>query len=499
MKQHFLTDPDKIIIRKDGHELLIMSRFAPGTNMVIRFIEGNENSYFLPENAPLEDWQQGRLWTQSWDNNAPFFTGIHGIIGANHGSPYAFGVQTLRHWLFEKDIGSVFTDDAGNRFVLTSVESRSRIVLHSDVPRSGERFADKICGVLHGVRGDIVPDKVIPSMIEPLNGEQLVPHYRYNSVELYADGELLPDNETVMCRKAELRWDIDLILVDDWLEKLKTLPGKHISPVDPALPGAVNCRFSTVFRSRCSRTVDCDLVFLRDFPESVRFGVLQFYNEVKFAVHERLMPGIKPFTVDGMDIDLAGVFRFPENFRLTNSRRITVDDCADPARPADRSIDFYGNDRREIGAALGYSLTRGITARGSRERSGNLLTLPSTGKNYPVAFEKEQVKKGEKFRICCYQHYFAPDPSGVSCYQLEMEDGFFVYLDFPGKCGNFSVILPPEYAGKNFAVIEQDAAVVMSDRYDRVPADGILCFASTGTGSIVLQVISNRGPEGENI
>jgi hypothetical protein len=324
-------------------------------------------------------------------------------------------------------------------------------------------------------------------MVDPERGKQLCPHYRYNAVEFYADGKLLPDGIYSLCRKAELKYDIDLILADDWLNKLKSSPGRYISPVSPELQGTINCKVTTTFRPRCSRTVDCDLTFLQDFNEHIRTGLLQFYTEVPFSTQERLIPGIKKFTLDGMEIDLGKGFRFPENFN--SSKFLTRSDCISQQRLLDRSIDFFGNGRREIGLVLGYSLTRGITARGrEKERSNLMLHLAKTKKNYPCAFEKESVRAGEKFKICSYQHCFEPDTSGISCYQLEMKDGYFLYLDFPEKCGKYTVALPACTAGKTFTVLEQENTCLSNAPDNRIPETPVLHVCASNCGSLVLKI-----------
>ena len=96
--------------------------------------------------------------------------------------------------------------------------------------------------------------------------------------------------------------------------------------------------------------------------------------------------------------------------------------------------------------------------------------------------------QGEKFLICSYMHYFAPDSSGVSCYHLEQADGYFVYADFPGACENFPVLLPPETAGKSFTVLEHDADVALKDVSGTVPADGRIVFCASGCGGIVVKI-----------
>ena len=121
--KHFLTDKNKILIKKDhSNTLFFMSSYSQTENTVTRYIEGNELSYFLPKDLPLEEWQKGKLFAQSWDNHAPWIFEKHGILGANHGSFFTFRISMLRHWLFEEDVGKILTDDEGNRFILRGVQ-----------------------------------------------------------------------------------------------------------------------------------------------------------------------------------------------------------------------------------------------------------------------------------------------------------------------------------------------------------------------------------------
>ena len=489
MEEHYLSDPEKIVIRKEGMQIFFLSRFSDGQNAAVRFIEGNENGYFLPADAPLEAIYQGRLFAQCWDNQGPAFMGKHGTVGANHGSPFAFHVHMLRHWLFESDIGKVFTDDAGERFVLISVDSLSDFLLHSDIPSGAGGFCPQITGNLHLEGRTLIPETVRRGQICPAPGGQLSPHRRYNSVKLLADGiRELADGETVECSSAELQLDVELILPDALLDYLKKHPGKYVSPVDPRLPGAVHCREIVTFRSRCARTVDSEITFLRDFPEPLRYGLLQFYNEVKFRHHERFLPGVKPVTVNGTEIRLADVFRFPEKF--TGSHYYTKADCLDPDALPCRYIDFYGNGRpRELGVALGYSLTQGITARGNESRRGSIVghLSPST-KIYPSAFERSGTKAGEKFRICAYQQFFRPDPSGCSCFRHWETDGCYVYADFFSAHENYEVKLPAELVGKTIEVMENDSGVSLCGGLVRVPENAGLFLRAAGKGGIVLRI-----------
>ena len=190
-KKHFLTDRNKILIKKDhSNTIYFMSRYSDTENTVTRYIEGNELSYFLSKDLPLEDWNsKGRLFAQSWDNHAPWIFEKHGILGANHGSFYTFKISMLRHWLFEADIGKSLTDDEGNRFILLSIENLSTFYIHSEIPEEGEFFCDHVTGSLHIDGKTIVPQSVTRWMMNGAPGGQISPHQRYNKITLLAEGK----------------------------------------------------------------------------------------------------------------------------------------------------------------------------------------------------------------------------------------------------------------------------------------------------------------------
>ena len=93
--EHFLSSPDKIIIRKHRLELQILSRFSATHNIFTRFREANHWSCFLPVDKPFEAWEEGELFHEGWDDFAPFATQEYGYIGGNHGSPYALRVVVV--------------------------------------------------------------------------------------------------------------------------------------------------------------------------------------------------------------------------------------------------------------------------------------------------------------------------------------------------------------------------------------------------------------------
>ena len=482
MEKHYLDDREKILVKKDRKSIFVLSAFSETDNIATRFIEGNENSFFLPKELPLEEWNKGRLFAKSWDNHAPWVAGHHGIIGANHGSPFTFRVTMLRHWLFQEDLGKVLTDDAGERFVLLSIQDLSTFFLHSDVPDEGKAFCAAVTGSLHLEGKTFLPEKVEKIMMNGVPGGQLSPHQRYNSIRLLADGKReIGEGEVCECSFAELFWDMDLILPDDLLIHAKSHPGKYVSPHDPALPGAIKCEMTTFFQPGSCRRIRNKVTFLRDFSESLRYGMIQYYSEVPFSLHEKLVPGLKRSEISGIETDPLLPWKFPEKSSV--SHFFTKKDALSPDRIPNCFMDLFGNGgKRELGVALGYSSSCGITARGKEaERGETFLYLYRSGKIYPYAFEKASVKAGESFTLHAFHQYFLPDERGICCFQHEEEDGYFLYVFFPEKIAEYIVSLPERYADRAFALAEGDEGISF------VKKGHSLLFHAENGGGIVLK------------
>lgn len=469
---HFLTQQDKILLKKEGKSIFFMSYFSEKENIVTRYIEGNENSFFLPRELPLEEWYKGRIFAESWDNHAPWFLGEHGILGANHGSFFTFRVTTLRHWLFEEDIGKCLTDEEGNSFILLSIENLSSFYIHSDIPVKGKTFCDHVTGSLFLEGKKILPEKVTRWMMNPPPGGQIAPHQRYNTFSLLADGKKeLKEGEAALCSYGKLFVDMDLIFPDALLQYLKTRPGKYLPPNAEELPGTIKCEMTTFFQPYSCRRIKNKVTFLEDIPESLQYGMIQYYSEETFPWHEKLVPGLKKAEKNGMDIDLATFWSVPSG-KTDYSIKYKKKDALSGEKLPNIFIDIFGGSSHDPhGIVLGYSSTCGITARGrEKERSDTLLYLYRSGKIYPYAFEKDSAKKGESFTLHAFHQYFPLQEKKVCIFQHQEEDGYFLYVVFPEKGSSCSLSSAQYPAGKEFSILEAD--------------DGIT-FEKTGSGTLI--------------
>ena len=155
-----------------------------------------------------------------------------------------------------------------------------------------------------------------------------------------------------------------------------------------------------------------DGTFLQNFSGTVKFGLLQHFGTIGFAVQEKLIPGLKPIEIEynsGETVTLD--LNTPT--AITGSPKINYSffksDCLDPENPPLRYIDIFGNGKeRHLGVVLGYSAKNGITAKNSPDRGDCILILPYSNKIYPYAFYKRDVLKGENFHISAFRQYFDP-------------------------------------------------------------------------------------------
>ena len=487
-----LTDPEKLLLRKCGQEIQTLTAFTSGKNIFNRFVQGNNVSLFLPAETPFEKWQTGEVFHEGWDDFAPWMSDGYSTVGANHGSPFTLKITMLRHWFFEKDMGRVLTDEAGKNFVLIGILSPSEFLIHS-VPdyNTVPFFTQEVKGGLYadGVKLDTA--SITPIQLPSLPGVQLLPHYRFNAVKLLADGKEVPEDTVIECCKAELHWNIDLCLPDALLEYLETHPGRFVSQVSPEISSTVHLDLLFTFQPGSAYTVVCDAVFMRDVDTLLKFGLLQHYGTTGFDRHEKLIPKLKPFelaycTKEPEMIDLNRPYLLRE--KPCGRRHFMKNDCLDPADPPRDYIDLFGRDgKRELGVAIGYSATRGITAKDSPDRGDFLLSLPVTGKIYPYAFYKEKVKAQETFHLSAYRQYI--DPSGTkaaAAYGHFEEDGF-IFRSFWHTSAEETFCFPQALAGKTFEVIEMSGDITLPSS-GKIASDSSLSVAVRSSGSLTLRV-----------
>ena len=496
-EEHRLESPERLLVRNAGREILVLSAFAPGKNILTRFLEGNQLCSFLPADRPLEEWRSGTLFHAGWDDLAPWSMGGYEMLGANHGSIFAFRVHLLRHWLFEEDIGRWFRDEAGHRFMLVAVEGLSDLVFHSECLRDGGkvRFHRAVRGALRGEDGRvIVPESVRRIQLPNAPGAGLSIHHRYNRVRLTADGEELRVGECRSCTEARLEWDLDLCPADALLDFLERRPGRYVAPNAPELQSMLHNRLVFTFAPHNVMFAEASVTFLRDIDHPVLYGLLQYWAAQYFKRQEKFVPKLKPFAFSDFyhaseTIDLGRIYTVPEEPWVY--RTFTDGDCVAPDDPPCRYYDFFGDGgRRELGVVLGYSVTDGHTRHGGMRRGINLV-LPLSGKIYPYAFSVPQVKKGDTCTLSAFRQFFVPPEQAEGAFFGHWKDGnYLFYADF-AKPFRGAPVLPEKLAGKPFTVLETYGSVTLPVP-EQVSPDGRLAVQTGAKSGFVLKIADRR-------
>lgn len=490
--RNILQSSDKLLIRKSGYEIQMLSSFSAEKNIFTRFVEGNHLLYFLPKDAAFEDWRTGKLFHEGWDDFAPFILEEYSMIGANHGSPAAQRVIMTRHWYTEADIGRKLIDSAGNVFVIVAIESLSSFLIHSEVKmKNGKRFFERqVSAPLYDENVKLATTSITRIQMPQPAGRQLNPHYRHNRYQLQADGATVKDGEIVECSSAELLWDIDLCLPDALLDHISRHPGKAVSPTDPALKSGIHLDIKINFQPNTAYTVSTSGRYNQDFYGSVTFGLLQHYGTIGFDNQEKIVPKLKPYTLlsfrtSSFEVDLSKPWKM--YFEDAVSRKFAAADCVDPNDPPTNYIDLFGSGgNREFGIALGYSPTRGITAKNSGRRGDINCVLPQTGKIYPYAINQRSASEGETFELFSYRQYFVPGNSDTISYTHRESDGVcaYIYCFAPGEK---TITLPPEFANRDFEVIDGTGKINFPNG-NTVSSNGEVVFNAETVSSVTIRL-----------
>lgn len=489
---HCLGAERKILICKRGLEIRSLSHFAPGINVFNRMMEGNNCSWFLPEDQPFEAGESGRLVHQGWDDFAPWMSSAYGFVGANHGSPYTFRVSMLRHWFTPKDLGKVLTDEKGVPFVIVALENPSSFLIHGRklaAAEEGVLFPQEVSGSLYDGNVKIEADSIKKVQMGGSRCLQLSPQYRYNTFTLFADGRELEDDEICLCESAQLFWDFDLILSDTHVAYMEQHPGQYVSPVAAELASAVNHKLEVTFLPDCAWHYKVQATVRRDLPGNWEWGLLQHYGTLFFSDHEKLIPKLKPLTLEsGKTADLDTPVKVSQPTDLCC--RCTGADCVDPADPPDRYIDLFGDGgKREFGVVLSYSLTQGITRKGAGERGDLNCVLPVTTKIYPYAVQRpDGLRQGETFELHACRQYFLPGETATACYGRQESDGYWLYGEYH-KAGEERIKLPKELGGKSFEIAERSGEISFSPEKHLEEDGSLTVTSSSARGSFALRIV----------
>lgn len=491
-------------VLKQGAVVYARSAFSAGKDLVVGMATGTNGQisfssvHLVPADVPMaaEALHGGTAIHHPGDDCTPW--NLNGTyIGANHGCSDARQVTSPKHGLTVADLGSRWTDADGTAFVIIKLVDSDRFWVLSENTGIGAvwRFKRPAKGAaLSRVAGEAVLPIAEQKMV------QLTPACRIASQQYLVDGSRpAEDGREIRCEFFEILEEYDIVNPGAIVKDIAERPGVERSFVAPHLDAVVRNRISHRFYADGTTVVEHSSTALQAFD----LGYMGFVQSAKlyqgtFDTHEYYIPKTLPFELAGGQYDFRGLQDYrekpPEPFRFAPQ----VGNVADPANLPERFIQLLGTRdgqaiRRQVGYALGYSLTQGLTRPAERARNAaGAAMLYTSSKSYPTAVDSKmgrRIAAGTTFHCVAYRRYFDPARyvAPTCVYWVPDGAGQVVYIDYHRDVDRDMVQLPAQFTGRRLRVVEKTPSLTLHTP-GTVPATGLVLSVSGGYGYIVAEL-----------
>ena len=508
---------EKITVRKMGDEFVVRSEFSSKYDLVIlNFRYANEGAYLIPKDLELKNFRKGRKIHMNGDEYPATMTGSLGTLSGNHGSRYGRTLLIPDHGMTDADIGCKITGKDGYPYIIMQICDKDNILIHPW--GSGNDYAPKFRA--HSTGALFYKNKPLP--FQKSTFTQMYPLNRITDYRLLADGKTpVPENTDVVCDFVDFVFVHDVISPNAAVRSVMKNPGRK-----PALEWTGNWGMMALENTPESRRKHAEymnLSALVTYSNLFRFearGASVLYRKAVF--HSKLkdvkdlnvmygwagtgpisrkkkqyfyIPKMKPLRLKGrnkedpvLNCDFSANYLMPEKMNLNSL--FTRKDCLDPEDVPDRFIRVVGDDKPELGIALGYSLINGCTAKKYKGINRDPFYLFwYTKKMYPFACILKETRPGQVVESIVYKQYFNPqlEPDATSFYWHREGKSWLVYLDFHKDLKNKLIRLPEHLTGKKITVVEKTPSLTLhTDK--TVPGEGIRLDVSGKHGYLVLKL-----------
>lgn len=508
---------EKVSVYRTGSEFFVRSKYSDAYDLVIHVKNGcNESAYLLTPATPLSRCKEEGIILHAGGDEYPATPplGRYGTLSGNHGSIFTHILTIPSHNMTVKDMGGILVDKGTKKkFVIMGVPDENNILIHS--PGRKNTLAPSF--VRPSGKGLYYKDKLLP--VKKSSVTQLYPLNRITRWELLADGTtLVPEGKELVCTFVDFYFTHDVLDPYHVVQSVKNAPGKEASPrwtnkmhmfelhteelkkkyplygAFPALAtfenrlrfdpwgAAVNYRKTTYHVPLSSVTA---LEVMMNWRGLMASSPLQ-----KFYI-----PKLKKLRIPHRkNKEKIFEYDFSAKADLKNAMPISYvvsrKDCISPKDPCDRFIRLAGKNIPRYGAALGYSLFMGCTAKGKDENRKNLYFFWHTKKMYPYAYALKNVKAGTTMETVAYKQFFDPqkEKDATSFYYHFQGESLIVYADFHKKLESKRLFLPSCAAGRKITVLEKTAGMTLLTK-DEIGEDAAFRIRTeTGNNYIVLKL-----------
>ena len=471
-----------MFVAKNRDIVLFRTPFSDKYDLVQKFRGICKTS--LDYNNPLDFSEAGLICLDKWDfwhidipfslpsdEAAPVFV-YNEYIGANHGFYGAVAISLREHDKTVEDIGSLWVDEEGTKWILISVNADMLTFISENIGESISDYAFKkhvsgkliykdnglhtsdICGV----------EKSWLTVMEPV--------IRHKSFEIvvYKGGKKYELSHGMECDRAEIHEVYEIVNPVSMSQEIyKNRPeGGYKAPINSAM-GKPMMSVNLVYHIENDGTILCDfeyknlmnVQFLRCMGAMFQEKLDSFGGGVY-----RYIPKMLPIDTDegvfdfSCPVDTAPGF-FPKN------KQITKEYWENPISPPDRIVDYMRSSTEDsgVGFACGYIPVFDGKPEIRARNLKSAVHIVKTRKGYPFFMDKDKIISA---RGVAYKKYFATQKKSSSVYTVEYNGEKYMYIDFFEKdtvtipeCGNISVCEKSD--GVSYS-IENKTLIISADK-----------------------------------
>jgi hypothetical protein len=480
MKSKKTKPAKKISVYQSGDKTFIRSRFSKDKDIIIITTKGKNNGQLdfyitrlIPSKLPVtpQTFNAGISIHYAGDDSAPIFFN-RTYLGGGHGAMAGIYVSSKNHGFSTKDLGSVLLTDKQKFYIAKIIDKNRFLVIPEDKGKDGI-WSFKIFSAIKNTLKDKRSGRILK--ITKATPTQLMPGCRITKLEYRLDGRKLEDDEIVETGDVlEVTESYDIIGPDIVLDAIKKNPGKQVNFIDKQFAPVAVAKNTYTFLPGGACVIKQYYKINRNVFLSrigLKFIQSQALYPGKSFTHEYYIPKTIPFEKYKRKFDFAEIEDFGN--KLPGPIYFSVKDknIADQKNMPDRFIQFLGKKNkgkisRQIGFALGYSLTEGVTIPGKRAKMTNIAAFIYTSKKtYPIAANSLMgriLPAGTEFKGTSYRQYFEPEAASknaTSVYWHPAEKAYVLYADYHKAVENDAINIPAEWNGRKITVVEKTPAI----------------------------------------
>ncbi|MBR5236243.1 MAG: hypothetical protein IKW06_02565 [Clostridia bacterium] len=390
-------------------------------------------------------------------------------MGGNHGAPFCVCVQSGDICEEDYEIGSVWLDDEGTKWMLLKTFNNALVFISENLgTKTNFQFKKKITGKLTAYKNTKNVEAICDFKQSLYDYTPIIRMKKKQLVATMADGTELYNTSVSDCVEGRIEEEYDVLNPASFFDASTDEYKKDGEAI-------INCKIC--YRILNDGTITCEFEnnLLQDVNYSMCMGLMfqEKCNSFMGGVC-RYIPKTLPFESGGYQYDC----RKPHDYAVQPfpDLNLTPEYWENPLMPPDRVVDYFKdlNNDNVAGFAGGYlPVYDGVgEVRKDNLRYSNMVV--ETNKAYPIFANLEFMKHTHGVG---YRKYFDCRKNNSSLYTIDYDGATYYYIDFFAKDS-----LTIDVKGKQFCVVEKSENIASSEQ------NGVLTV-SGDMGYFVLKVM----------